>query len=150
MIKINITFGIDIEYYDLIDKRKKYCQMKAGPNTINKDDVTTIHNHFKSIKNLSTTNNLKLQLDDMIVGVVYGNRKQISQHYKILEKEYNYTVLVGNEFWTRLTGDKNFYDDLITSINQVRINHNFYKELNIIIDELANDENIIELSKDKK
>ena len=33
------TQGIDIEFIDEIDKRKKYCQLKAGPNTINKDDV---------------------------------------------------------------------------------------------------------------
>ena len=33
------TSGIDIEFIDHIDGRKKYCQIKAGPNTINKDDI---------------------------------------------------------------------------------------------------------------
>ena len=46
------TQGIDIEFTDCIDGRKKYCQVKLGPNTINKDDVTTIHNHFKAVRNL--------------------------------------------------------------------------------------------------
>ena len=32
------TSGIDIEFIDQIDQRKKYCQLKSGPNTINKDD----------------------------------------------------------------------------------------------------------------
>ncbi|MEG1427471.1 MAG: PmeII family type II restriction endonuclease, partial [Oscillospiraceae bacterium] len=36
--------GMDIEFVDAIDNRKKYCQIKAGPNTINHDDVTTIIN----------------------------------------------------------------------------------------------------------
>jgi hypothetical protein len=32
--------GMDIEFIDQIDKRKKWCQLKAGPNTINHDDGT--------------------------------------------------------------------------------------------------------------
>src|SRR5699024_6610115 len=40
------TSGIDIEYIDKLDGRRKYCQIKAGPNTINKDDVETIKGHF--------------------------------------------------------------------------------------------------------
>ena len=38
------TSGIDIEFVDAFDGRKKYCQLKAGPQTINKDDVETIEN----------------------------------------------------------------------------------------------------------
>ena len=34
--------GIDIEFVDALDGRRKYCQCKAGPQTINNDDVTTI------------------------------------------------------------------------------------------------------------
>lgn len=34
--------GIDIEFVDALDGRRKYCQCKAGPQTINKDDVATI------------------------------------------------------------------------------------------------------------
>ena len=41
--------GIDIEFIDALDGRKKYCQCKAGPQTINKDDVATILGHFKTI-----------------------------------------------------------------------------------------------------
>lgn len=44
--------GIDIEFVDSFDDRKKYCQLKSGPNTINKDDVITIKNHFQGIKTL--------------------------------------------------------------------------------------------------
>src|SRR3989338_4262786 len=41
------TSGIDVEFTDHIDGRKKYCQIKSGPNTLNKDDVETIVNHFR-------------------------------------------------------------------------------------------------------
>ena len=33
----------------MIDGEKKYCQLKSGPDTINKDDVETIAGHFKSV-----------------------------------------------------------------------------------------------------
>jgi len=42
------TPGIDIEFIDSIDGRKKYCQLKSGPNTINHDDVETIFGHFQA------------------------------------------------------------------------------------------------------
>ena len=45
------TSGIDIEFVDALDGRKKYCQVKAGPTTINHDDVDTILNHFRGIRN---------------------------------------------------------------------------------------------------
>ena len=31
--------GMDIEFIDQIDNRKKWCQLKSGPNTINSEDV---------------------------------------------------------------------------------------------------------------
>ena len=47
------TTGIDIEFVDQIDGRRKYCQIKAGPNCINRDDITTILHHFETIFHLS-------------------------------------------------------------------------------------------------
>ena len=64
------TEGIDIEFIDAVDERKKYCQLKAGPNTINYDDVTTIFNHFNGVRNLARTNNLNVGINDLIVGVI--------------------------------------------------------------------------------
>ena len=43
--------GVDIEFWDAIDGRKKYCQCKAGPSTINADDVDTIRGHFRDLTN---------------------------------------------------------------------------------------------------
>jgi hypothetical protein len=140
------TSGIDIEYIDQEDGRRKYCQIKSGPNTINKDDVETLHQHFKAVKNLAKTNNKPLQVNDMVVGIVYGERKEISQHYKNLDTKHDYVVLVGKEFWAKLTGDEDFYDDLIAVINEVAGESDFCDELNSIINELAKDEQILELS----
>ena len=113
------TQGIDIEFIDAIDNRKKYCQLKAGPNTINRDDVTTITNHFQGVRNLARTNNLNVGINDMIVGIVYGEISEISSHYKKIGESF--PVIIGKDFWHRLTGQENFYFQLIDAIGDVAL-----------------------------
>ncbi len=115
----SVVQGIDIEFMDAIDGRKKYCQLKAGPNTINRDDVKTVIDHFNAVKNLARTNNLDIRLSDMLVGVLYGQQAELSTHYKNINKEF--PVLVGKEFWHRLTGQENFYFELTNSIGEVAL-----------------------------
>lgn len=107
--------GIDIEFVDAIDGRKKYCQCKAGPQTINKDDVVTILGHFKRLVGKSRLDRIPLQMDDMIVGVLYGER--ISANYKAIAASY--PVYCGAEFWEHLTGDKDFYYRLAKAFGEV-------------------------------
>ncbi|WP_100616266.1 PmeII family type II restriction endonuclease [Confluentibacter citreus] len=113
------TQGIDIEFIDAIDGRKKYCQLKAGPNTINHDDVTTIINHFNGVRALARTNNLNVGIDDMIVCVVYGEETELSSHYKRIGNTY--PVIIGKDFWHRLTGKDDFYYELIDAIGEVAL-----------------------------
>lgn len=113
------TQGIDIEFIDAIDGRKKYCQLKAGPNTINHDDVTTIINHFNGVRNLARTNNLSVGINDMIVGVIYGEEGELSSHYKRIANSY--PVIIGEDFWHRLTGKDDFYFELIDAMGEVAL-----------------------------
>ncbi|MFA6184755.1 MAG: PmeII family type II restriction endonuclease [Candidatus Shapirobacteria bacterium] len=106
--------GIDIEFTDQIEGGKKYAQIKLGPNTINKDDVKTITDHFKGALNLSRTNNLKIKHEDLVVGVVYGKESEKNANLKKLDTEY--TVLIGQDFWYHLTGDKDFYNEMKKTI----------------------------------
>ena len=140
------TSGMDIEFIDQIDQRKKYCQLKAGPNTINKDDVETIAGHFKAVRNLSRTNNLRIPNDDMIVGVLYGEPHELSGHYKRIISQYDYEVVVGQEFWHRLTGDEHFYHELISAIGQVAVEADFSKDFERVIETLAASEVVQKLS----
>jgi hypothetical protein len=140
------TSGIDIEFIDSSDGRRKYCQLKAGPNTINKDDVETIAGHFKAIKNLAKTNGLHLGFDDLIVGVIYGDTSDLSGHYKRITKDYDYPVIVGQDFWYRLTGDYGFYYDIIRAITEVVSEADFSSQLDEIIRTLANNPKIQQLS----
>ena len=107
--------GIDIEFVDALDGRKKYCQCKAGPQTINKDDVDTILGHFKRLIGKARLDRMALQMDDMIVGVLYGDR--ISANYKTIATTY--PVYCGVEFWEHLTGDKSFYYQFAKAFGEV-------------------------------
>ena len=109
--------GIDIEFIDAIDGRRKYCQCKAGPQTINKDDIITVLGHFKYLMNKSRLDRMGLQFDDLIVGVMYGEKENLSAFYKAINAHY--PVMCGAEFWERLTGDKNFYYCLSKAFGEV-------------------------------
>lgn len=109
--------GIDIEFVDAIDGRRKYCQCKAGPQTINKEDIATILGHFKYLMNKSRLDRMGLQFDDLIVGVLYGERDNLSANYKAIDAHY--PVLCGADFWERLTSDKEFYNRLSKAFGEV-------------------------------
>ncbi len=109
--------GIDIEFIDAIDGRRKYCQCKAGPQTINKEDIATILGHFKYLMNKSRLDRMGLQFDDLIVGVLYGERDNLSANYKVINAHY--PVMCGADFWERLTGDKEFYNRLAKAFGEV-------------------------------
>lgn len=49
--------------------------------------------------------------------MLYGQKKQLSTHYKKINEDY--PVLVGKEFWEHLTGDENFYYELIDAFASV-------------------------------
>lgn len=129
------TSGIDIEFIDKLDGRRKYCQIKAGPNTINRDDVPTITGHFDGVRNLARTNNLNIGLNDLIVGVFYGDPDQLSNHYKQLNKEY--PVIVGKEFWYRLTGHANFYNILSEAMGEIALDYDSSELVETVIHNLA-------------
>jgi hypothetical protein len=115
------TSGIDIEFIDAIDGRKKYCQLKAGPQTINKDDVDTIHDHFSSVRNLARTNSLQITDSDLIVGILYGEKSELSANYKNIEKKHFHPVHIGEDLWHRLTGEKIFYNKLIKTFRDLAV-----------------------------
>lgn len=141
------TSGIDIEFIDQTSKNKIYCQLKSGPNTINKDDVETIAGHFKKVISLGRTNNLRITHDDMVVGIIYGDTASLNGHYKRITSEYDYPIFIGKDFWHRLTGDESFYSDLINVIGEVAIEADFSEELEDVIKELSRSPEIKTLAK---
>jgi len=133
----SVTPGIDIEFVDSFDGRRKYCQVKSGPNTINNDDVYTILGKFKAIQNLARTNHLSLELTDCVVGVFYGTDEELSGSYRTINKTH--PVYAGKAFWEHLTGDAHFYEDLKNAFAEVATEMDCSKMLNDVIDKLADD-----------
>jgi hypothetical protein len=114
--------GMDIEFIDKTDNRRKWCQLKAGPNTINSEDVDPLLKKFQKVANLARTNNADLSNSDLIVGVLYGTHSQLSQHYRKID--LTYPVYAGADFWTRITGYSRFYDKLVVALNETIDNFN--------------------------
>ena len=109
--------GMDIEFKDKVDGRKKWCQIKSGPNTINSGDVKPLLDKFNSVTNLARTNGIAMNNSDLILGILYGDESQLSQHYKLIDNYY--PVIIGREFWYRLTGYPDFYDRLVIKLDEV-------------------------------
>lgn len=121
--------GMDIEFEDKVDGRKKWCQLKSGPNTINSEDVKPLLAKFTTVTNLARTNAMNLNNSDLILGVLYGDESQLSQHYKAIDKQF--PVIIGNEFWHRLTGYPSFYEKLVYKLDNMILNmdsHDFFKK----------------------
>lgn len=133
----SVVQGIDIEFVDALDGRKKYCQLKAGPNTINSKDVAPIVGEFNTIKNLARINRMTdfNPLHDCIICIIYGTPAELSNNYKNIAKEY--PVFIGKEFWHRLTGDAEFYDELIAAFVEVAAESNGVALINRVVAQLA-------------
>lgn len=109
--------GMDIEFEDKIDGRKKWCQLKSGPNTINSEDVKPLINKFTKTINLARTNKFKgVNNTDFIVGVLYGEAEELSMHYKTIDKTH--PVIIGKDLWHRITGFPNFYAGLVKELHK--------------------------------
>jgi hypothetical protein len=110
--------GMDIEFIDKIDGKKKWCQLKSGPNTINSEDVNPLIKKFTNTIKLARTNDALLgsNNNDFIVGVLYGERVELSMHYRKIDEIY--PVIVGRDLWHRITGFPNFYDGLVLALHE--------------------------------
>ncbi len=129
--------GVDLEFIDQVDMRKKYCQVKTGPDTINYDDIDTIKNHFTYLSGIARVNFLDVRQSDMVVGILFGTEGILSGNYKIINKTY--PVIIGKDFWHRLTGDENFYEELIKAFGKVAEETDSKELLEKVVAELAAD-----------
>lgn len=120
--------GMDIEFIDKVDNRKKWCQLKSGPNTINSEDVKPLIKKFTNTINLARTNKAFKGINntDFIVGVLYGTPDELSMHYRTIDKTH--PVIIGKDLWHRLTGFPNFYEGLVDELHK-SINNLYTKDL---------------------
>ena len=131
------TPGIDIEFIDQIDNRRKYCQLKSGPDSLNYDDVTTIKNHFLSLIRLAHTNHLDVRHEDMLFCITYGEESELNSFIRQLRDQY--VVYAGRDFWFHFTGDNSFYDKLINAAGEVAREVNSSQVVQEVITALAHE-----------
>jgi hypothetical protein len=129
--------GMDIEFIDQVDGRRKFCQLKAGPNVINKPDVIPIKAEFQKAINLARTNGLPVQQGDYVFGLVYGDQSEINNFIRDIARDY--TVYVGKEFWHHITGFPDFYDEFIDAIADIAEEFDGQEVLEETIKKLAKD-----------
>jgi type II restriction endonuclease EcoO109I-like protein len=129
--------GIDIEFTDKIDGRKKYCQLKAGPNVVNRDDVVTVKQHFRTAINQGRLNQSVIQHNDYMFCLLYGEEEQKNSFVRQIETDY--IVSMGKDFWHRFTGDADFYSDLINAMGEVAHEIDMKETVEEVIDKLAED-----------
>ena len=128
--------GMDIEFLDKIDNRKKWCQLKSGPNTINSEDVNPLLKKFFTVANLARTNSINLNNSDLILGVLYGEESQLSQHYKKIDEKH--PVIIGADFWHRITGHPEFYNKLVSKLDNLILEldtEDFFKQGYLVLAE---------------
>jgi hypothetical protein len=109
--------GMDIEFTDKIDNRDKWCQLKSGPNTINYEDVNPLLKKFATVIGLARTNSMNLNNNDLVVGVLYGELEELSQHYRKINERH--PVIIGEDFWHRITGFSGFYTRLKVELDEL-------------------------------
>ena len=90
--------GMDIEFTDQIDGLEKFTQIKAGPLTINSDDVAPMDQKFKDLRNLLRTNGRSLPNNHFAVGVLYGEEKDLNAFYLKLRDDHGWELYVGRQF----------------------------------------------------
>lgn len=140
--------GMDIVFQDHIDSRTRYAQLKLGPTTINSKDVGPINREFTRLLNLSRANRANLKHEDLSIGVMFGEEHQLNAHFLKLREQYGWDVLIGKDFWHRLTGDIYFMDRLVEIVRQETANADVAGLLDSIIGEIAIHPSIIRLAFD--
>lgn len=128
--------GLDIEFTSPVTKEEKFCQIKAGPYTVNTDSAKKIVDNFDDAIRLARTNGRVINNNQLIVGVLYGSQNELSSIYTT-KIEPRYAVLTGEGFWYELTGYKGFYKDLIGSFRDISRSSNMDSDVDNSVSKLA-------------
>jgi len=125
--------SLDFDFTDRKDRKRKSCQLKAGPYTLNAPDVKQLNYEFSKIKRRKKGN---YGSANIVAGVAYGTPDELSHNYRKLDA-LGIPVYVGKEFWYRVTGDKRFYEKLIRRFDKAAQKLKVKKVLNQTIKNLS-------------
>jgi hypothetical protein len=141
----SVVEGMDIEFVDHLDGRRKFSQIKLGVETINHDDVKTIVDKFKHLLRFARTNGLEVRQEDLIVGVLTGQEGALNNNYRKIRAD-GWRIEVGGGFWERLTGEPRTMDLLVESMRLAAVNYVDDGWLDDLVLELSRKPFIVQLS----
>ncbi len=98
-----------VVFTDRTDQRLTGCLLKSGPYTINSGDKSGIIDKLNGCQGV----------DRKVVGVIYGHSDNLNAHYIQLREANGIPVYTGQEFWYRVTGFSDFYDNLIIQLTDL-------------------------------
>ncbi len=109
--------GMDIEFIDKVTDKKVYMQLKSGPNNINAGDVEPVVSKMNKAYRLFQKNGIG-EMPVFAIGILYGTIDDISGHYKNIQAstvgaQPNIPIYIGQDFWYRITGNSNFYSQMM-------------------------------------
>lgn len=104
------TEGIDIEIRDKTNNRIFCIAVKSGTSVFNADSRKRQEENFSKAKKLATQGHMGYE---PIIGYGYGQKRYTGVKSKF------YSEYAGEDFWTFITGDSDFYKKIINFMGQL-------------------------------
>ncbi len=110
--------------------------IKSGPFWGNKDQIDRMKNNFRKARNILLQDGIKGKII-AVNGCIYG--KDNSPHKVDRDPSKSYYKFCGQEFWSLISGDEDFYQKIIVPIDQEakKRDENFRKMYSAKLNELT-------------
>lgn len=107
----SVAEGIDLEVRDSLNNILFVVAVKSGTSVFNADSKQKQADNFNKAKKLATQGHMAYE---PIVGYAYGQKQETGRG-----KAKIYQEVAGEDFWTMLTGDPDFYKKIIGFMGQL-------------------------------
>lgn len=121
------------------DEKIYVVGIKSGPNWGNSDQISRMKINFKAARKILKSEGNKTKIL-AVNGCIYGKDNK-PHKADMKDKEKSYYKFCGQEFWELITGDKDFYQEIIIPIDKEakKRDENFRKSYYTKINELTKD-----------
>lgn len=126
--KKSLAEGVDIDISDDSAKLQYAIAVKSGTSVFNADSKKRQADNFARARKLAAQGHYNFSA---IVGYAYGTKQESDRGSAKI-----YIELAGEEFWTMLTGDKDFYKKIITFMGELP--EKYVDDYNVSYDKACN------------
>jgi hypothetical protein len=106
-----------------------YIQVKSGPNTMNVGMVQSLNDAIESVEQLNDNSK-------GILGMTYGSEDIVSNQIRANLDSYDEKAYIGEEFWALISGEDDYMEFLIDTINDInsRLSEEYEKNYGELLD----------------